>query len=147
MPTSAAQSGTGTTLTFLESLTGINNWSATVATWQDPKNGRFLVQPGMLSPAMHSQWHDRIRCQSCPWDVRVWYDNTFKCNVIGLCCRYCDNLHDCSATAAGTYYGLARNTGAMASAWLNVQSGGSVYMPAGSYLVNHSLINAGASLT
>ena len=50
MTTSAAQSGSGSALTFLEQLISHQGlpFQATVAAWQDPSNGNFLLRPGML---------------------------------------------------------------------------------------------------
>ncbi len=49
MTTTAAQSAAGPQLTFLESLISHQGlpFQATVASWQDPSNGNFLLHPGM----------------------------------------------------------------------------------------------------
>ena len=50
MTTSAAQSGSGGSLTFSDQLISHQGlpFQATVAAWQDPSNGNFLLRPGML---------------------------------------------------------------------------------------------------
>ena len=144
MPTSVAQGGSGTTLTFLESLSGINNWSATVAAWQDPQNGNYLVQPGMLvSGACVANGTTVSAVNRVP--------GTAAYGTITLSSA---TSSACAAGAAITFTIAPAQLqilttdwlgiqGAMAAAWLNTQSGGSIYIPTGNYLVNHSLINAG----
>ena len=49
MTTSAAQSSTGASLSFIEQLISHQGlpFQANVAAWQDPSNGNFLLKPGM----------------------------------------------------------------------------------------------------
>ena len=131
-------------MTFLESLSGINNWSATVAAWQDPQNGNYLVQPGMLvSGACVANGTTVSAVNRVP--------GTAAYGTITLSSA---TSSACAAGAAITFTIAPAQLqilttdwlgiqGAMAAAWLNTQSGGSIYIPTGNYLVNHSLINAG----
>ena len=144
MQTSAAQSAAGSSLTFLESLSGINNWTATVATWQDPQNGNFLVQNGMLvsGPCFAAGTTvtavNRSAGAAGYGTVTTSAPSTTACPPGTLI-----NFTIAPAQLRALTIDWLGIQGAMAAAWLNSRSGGSIYMPAGNYMLNHSLINAG----
>jgi hypothetical protein len=48
MTTTAAQGAASTTLTFVDSLTGINGWAGTAPQWDNPAHGNDLLDVGML---------------------------------------------------------------------------------------------------
>ena len=144
IPTSADQGGAGTTLTFLETLSGINGWSARVASWQDPAHGNYLLQAGMQVSGS---------CIAAGTTVAA-VGRTPGTPGYGTITLSRSSSSDCASGGQITFT-LAPSQlqvlttdwlglqGAMAAAWLNVQLGGSVYIPAGNYVINHSLVNAG----
>ncbi len=144
IPTSADQGGAGKTLTFLETLSGINGWSARVAAWQDPAHGNYQLQVGMQVSGS---------CIAAGTTVAA-VGRTPGASGYGTVTLSQSSSSDC-ASGGPIAFTLAPSQlqaltmdwlglqGAMAAAWLNVQAGGSVYIPAGSYVINHPLVNAG----
>ncbi len=144
MTTSVDQGGAGTSLTFLRALTGINNWSASVAAWQAPGYGNLLLRPGMQVSGS---------CIAAGSTVAA-IGRTPGASGYGTVTLSQPTSADCASGAAITFtiapsqlQGLTMDwlgiQSAMAAAWQNAQAGGAVYMPGGNYIVNHSLINAG----
>ncbi|WP_428393665.1 hypothetical protein [Lichenicoccus sp.] len=144
MPTSTDQGGTSSTLTFAEQLTGINNWSATVAAWQDPTHGNYLLQPGMQVSGACIATETTVTAMGRTPNASGYATVTLSKPLSS----------DCTAGSSITFTiapaQLAALTmdwlgvqSAMAAAWLNTSAGGSVYIPAGNYILNHSLVNAG----
>ena len=144
MPTSADQGGAGTSLTFLRPLTGINNWAASVAAWQAPGSGNYLLKTGMQVSGS---------CIAAGSTVAA-VGRTPGVTGYGTVTLSQPTSTDCTSGAVITFTiapsqlqaltmdWLGIQT-AMAAAWQNSQAGGSVYMPGGNYIINHSLINAG----
>ena len=144
IPTSTDQGGKSSVLTFLTSLSGINNWSATVAAWQDPAHGNYLLQTGMQVGGS---------CIAAGTTVTA-IGRTQGASGYGTVTLSQSSSTDCG-TGTQITFTLAPSQlqlltmdwlglqGAMAAAWLNVQAGGSVYIPSGNYIINHPLVNAG----
>lgn len=144
MATSADQGGAGTALTFLETLTGINNWSASVALWQDPAHGNYLVQPGMLVTD---------RAGAIASGTTVASVNRTPGPGYGTITLSKASTADVPSGDTVTFTIAPAQLRALTLDWLGIQSamagawqagaGGTVYIPSGNYMVNHSLINAG----
>jgi hypothetical protein len=144
MLTSTDQRSPGKTLTFLEHLSGVNSWLAAVATWQDPAHGGDLVQAGL-----------QVRGSCIAQGTTVAsVGRTPAAPGYGTITLSQDTSEDCRSStpisftiAPSQLQALTIDwlgiQSAMAAAWLNTQVGGSVYIPAGNYDVNHSLVNAG----
>ena len=144
IPTSADQGAAGRTLTFLESLTGINNWVASVAAWQAPGNGNYLLNTGMQVSGS---------CIAAGTTVAA-VNRTPGTAGYGTVTTSQATSTDCASGAAITFTIAPSQLqaltvdwlgiqSAMAAAWQNSSAGGSIYMPAGNYVLNHSLVNAG----
>ena len=144
MPTSNDQGGAGTSLTFLRSLNGINNWSASVAAWQAPGYGNYLLTTGMQVSGS---------CIAAGSTVTA-IGRTPGVAGYGTVTLSHATSTDCASGAAISFtiapsqlQALTMDwlgiQSAMAAAWQNSQAGGAVYMPGGNYIINHSLINAG----
>jgi hypothetical protein len=156
MNTSVAQGSAGTLLTFKESLSGINGWSATVATWQDPAHGNYLVAPGMLVSGS---------CIAANTTVSS-VDRTAGDANYGTITLSQSTSSACANNTAITFTISATQFRALTLDWLGIQaaiaaasgptpaspppycpltspSGQAVYIPSGNYVVNHSLINPG----
>ena len=144
MSTSIDQGGAGTSLTFLRPLTGINNWSASVAAWQAPGSGNDLLATGMQVSGS---------CIASGSTVAA-VGRTAGAAGYGTVTLSQPSAADCASGAAITFtispsqlQALTMDwlgiQGAMAAGWQNAQAGGAVYMPGGNYVINHSLINAG----
>ena len=144
IPTSVDQGGSGTTLTFLESLSGINGWSATVAVWQDPAYGNYLLQPGMQVSGS---------CIAAGTTVSA-VGRTPGATGYGTVTLSKASSADCGSGAAISFATTPSQLQALTVDWLgiqsamaascmNTQSGGSVYMPSGNYIIDRSLVNAG----
>ena len=144
IPTSTSQGSPGTTLTFLESLSGINGWSATVAAWQDPAHGNYLLQPGMLVTGSCIATGTTVTAVGRTPGATDFGTVTLSRATSAVCgsnaqITFTIGLSQLK-TLTADWLGIQS---AMAAAWMNTNSGSSVYMPSGNYIVNHSLINAG----
>ena len=144
MATSVAQGAAGTGLTFLETLSGINNWSATVATWQDPLHGNYLVKPGMLVSGSCIAGGTTVSSV----DRTVGDANYGVITLSQATSAACASGTSITFTIAPSQLAALSTDwlgiqSAMAAAWSQGNSGGSVYLPAGNYVPNASLINPG----
>ena len=213
MTTSAAQSAVGTTLTFAETLSSTQGlpFQATVAAWQDPSNGNFLLQPGMLVSGACIQngttvagWpttsvrQGELLPSGTDWAASHAYavnaiaaanGNFYQATTAGTSAasggptgtgaaitdgsvvwKYLKPSETtllpsgaltlstatstpCAAGTAITFTIAPSQLQALTTDWLGIQAavaqawlqstGGSIHIPAGSYQVNHSLMNAG----
>ncbi len=143
MATSVDQGGAGTTLTFLETLTGINNWQASVALWQDPGHGNYLVQPGMLVTDAQGVLAAGTTVASVNRTPGTGY------GTITLSTASTANVPSGDVI---TFTIAPTQLQALTVDWLGIQSafaaaargtGGTVYGPDGDYFLNHSVINPG----
>jgi hypothetical protein len=144
MSTSTAQGAAGTSLTFLETMTGsILGWTASVALWQDTQHGNYLVAPGMLATG------------SCipSGDTVASVGRTPGVGGYGTVVLTTATSSACASGTAVTFTLSPTQLQALTVDWLGIQSavaaawgnsvgaGGNVYIPAGTYRLNHSVIN------
>lgn len=144
MATSTAQSAAGTTLAFIEQLSGYIGWSATVATWQDPAHGNDLVAPGMLVSGTCIASGTTVAAVGRTPGAGGYGTITLSTATASACGSGTNVTFTIapSQLQSLTTDWLGIQT-AMAAAWMNTAYGGSVYIPAGNYILNHSLVNAG----
>ncbi len=144
MATSTDQGGAGTVLTFLENMTGINGWAASVALWQDPAHGNYLVVPGMLVTD---------RAGAIPSGTTVTSVNRTPGPGYGTITLSRASTADVPLGDTITFTIAPAQLQTLTVDWLGIQSamaaawqaaaGGTVYIPAGDWMLNHSLVNAG----
>ncbi len=144
MATSIDQGRAGTVLTFLENLTGINNWMASVALWQDPAHGNYLLQPGMLVTDSAGAITSGTTVSSVNRTPGTGYGTVTLSKA---------STADVPSGDTITFTIAPAQLQALSLDWLGIQSalaaawqgavGGTVYIPSGNYMVNHSLVNAG----
>lgn len=143
MAVSANQATTATPLTFTETLTD-GTWSATVALWQDPGNGNYLVQPGMAVTGS---------CIAANTTVSS-VDRTAGDANYGKVTLSQNTSTTCASTTVITFTLTNAQLQALTLDWLGIQTavaradaanggiGSEVDIPAGHYILNHTVLNA-----
>lgn len=142
MTTSAAQGGTSTAfpLPFKETIT--NGWTATVALWQDPANGNYQILPGMAVTGS---------CIAANTTVAS-VDRTAGDANYGTVTLSQATSTACASGTAITFTITNAQLQALTLDWLGLQAavanasldglGSKVYVPSGTYLLNHVILNA-----
>lgn len=140
---SANQATVATPLTFTETLSD-GTWSATVALWQDPNNGNYLLQPGMLVTGS---------CIAANTTVSS-VDRTAGDAGYGQVTLSQNTSSTCASTTVITFTISPAQLQALTQDWLGIQTavaradaanngiGSQVDIPAGQYILNHPVMNA-----
>jgi hypothetical protein len=148
MTSSATQASTGAPIYFTESLSDGSLWAATVALWQDPHHGNYLLIPGMTVT-------DNSGCVATNTTIssidRNGNDSTYGSITL--------SLPTSSACASGTIFTFTVTSAqlsartldwlgiqaAMANSWQSATAGINavgVRVPAGNYIVGSEVINS-----